>query len=173
MGLMRRAPPRKAAAEGVPRRQLQNTISEYEAIDPREFEAAADECLRRVSTDFPPIPLDGAAYWEPGDGSGSGSGDGDGDGGRICTDPEATFAGCASADPTAGTVVRGSLTFYYDLYLTRRADEEEAIRGLESNILRYLGGRTAFACGGGWRYISFPGLAHSEGTTTKRSPDCE
>ena len=160
MGLMRRAPPRPAEASasaafrgGVPRRQLQNTISEYEAIDPREFEAAADECLRRVSTDFPPIPLDGAAYWEPGDGGGGGSGggdgDGDGDGGRICTDPEATFAGCASADPTAGTVVRGSLTFYYDLYLTRRADEEEAIRGLESNILRYLGGRTAFACGGG------------------------
>ena len=117
--------------------------SNFETISFEEYASVAEECLEFVSTDTHLIgEVDG----------------GDGDETReISMDPnvcsayfQSTFVGCTntndietSLQETNGTIVRGVVTFPYDLWWRQLVgySEEESVATVEANMLRYLGGQ--------------------------------
>ena len=122
----------------------------FESISFQDYASVAQECLEFVSTDTHLIgEVDG--------------GDGDSEETReISRDPnvcsayfQSTFVGCTntndietSLQETNGTIVRGLVTFSYDLWWRQLVGytEEESVATVEANMLRYLGGQLGFAC---------------------------
>ena len=120
----------------------------FETIPFEDYASVAEECLEFVSTDTHLVgEVDG----------------GDGDETReISRDPnvcsayfQSTFVGCTntndietSLQETNGTIVRGLVTFSYDLWWRQRVgySEEESVASVEANMLRYLGGQLNYAC---------------------------
>lgn len=122
--------------------------SNFETISFEEYASVAEECLEFVSTDTHLVgEVDG----------------GDGDETReISMDPnvcsayfQSTFVGCTntndietSLQETNGTIIRGVVTFPYDLWWRQMVgySEEESVATVEANMLLYLGGQLDFAC---------------------------
>lgn len=120
----------------------------FETISFEEYASVAEECLEFVSTDTHLVgEVDG----------------GDGEETReISRDPnvcsayiQSTFVGCTNTNDIEmslremnGTIVRGAVTFPYDLWLQQLMgySEEESVATVEANMLRYLAGQLDFAC---------------------------